>query len=98
MPNIKSVMKNDVKSKLQNAKNKAEKTAMKTSLKKFDAAINAGDEPVKLDVKAVEARLGGTARVLSTGKDGLQAAPAPKKPLSIAQNDGAVLVINLSDF
>ena len=61
----------------------------------YVAAINAGDEPVKLDVKAVEARLGGTARVLSTGKDGLQAAPAPKKPLSIAQNDGAVLVINL---
>ena len=44
MPNIKSVMKNDVKSKLQNAKNRAEKTAMKTSLKKFDAAINAGDK------------------------------------------------------
>ena len=44
MPNIKSVMKNDVKSKLQNAKNKAEKTAMKTSLKKFDAAVNAGDQ------------------------------------------------------
>ena len=44
MPNIKSVMKNDVKSKLQNAKNKAEKTAMKTNLKKFDAAINAGDK------------------------------------------------------
>ena len=44
MPNIKSVMKNDVKSKLQNAKNKAEKTAMKTNLKKFDAAVNAGDK------------------------------------------------------
>ena len=44
MPNIKSVMKNDVKSKQQNAKNKAEKTAMKTSLKKFDAAVNAGDK------------------------------------------------------
>ena len=27
-----------------NAKNRAEKTAMKTSLKKFDAAVNAGDK------------------------------------------------------
>ena len=59
----------------------------------YVAAINAEDEPVKLDVKAVEARLGGTARVLSTGKDGLQSAAAPKKPLSIPKNDGAVLVI-----
>ena len=61
----------------------------------YVAAINAGDEPVRLDVKAVEARLGGSARVYNTGKDGLQAAPAPKKPISIARNDGAVLVINL---
>ena len=59
----------------------------------YVAAINAVDEPLKLDVKAVEARLGGTARVLSTGKDGLQSAAAPKKPLSIPKNDGAVLVI-----
>ena len=59
----------------------------------YVAAINAVDEPLKLDVKAVEARLGGTARVLSTGKDGLQSAAAPKKPLSIPKNDGAVLIL-----
>ena len=57
------------------------------------AAINAVDEPLKLDVKAVEARLGGSARVLSTGKDGLETGTAPKKPLLIPKNDGAVLVI-----
>ena len=44
MPNIKSVMKNDIKSKTQNAKNKAEKSAMKTVLKKFDAAVASGDK------------------------------------------------------
>jgi Uncharacterized conserved protein len=59
----------------------------------YVAAINAGEESVKLDVKAVEARMGGTARVLSTGKDGLVCGAAPKKPLSIPKNDGAVIVI-----
>ena len=59
----------------------------------YVAAINAVDEPLKLDVKAIEARLGGTARVLSTGKDGLETGTAPKKPLLIPKNDGAVLVI-----
>ena len=59
----------------------------------YVAAINAVDEPLKLDVKAIEARLGGAARVLSTGKDGLQSAAAPKKPLSIPKNDGAVLIL-----
>ena len=59
----------------------------------YVAAINAVEEPLKLDVKAIEARLGGTARVLSTGKDGLQSGAAPKKPLSIQKNDGAVVVL-----
>ena len=39
MPNIKSAMKRDEKSKLQNLKNEAEKSALKTNLKKFDAAV-----------------------------------------------------------
>ena len=38
MPNIKSAMKRDVKSKVENARNKAQKTALKTVIKKFDAA------------------------------------------------------------
>ena len=42
MPNIKSAMKRDEKSKLQNMKNKAEKSALKTNLKKFDAAGGGG--------------------------------------------------------
>ena len=44
MPNIKSAMKRDEKSKLQNLKNKAEKSALKTNLKKFEAAVEGGDK------------------------------------------------------
>ena len=59
----------------------------------YVAAINASGQPLHLDVHAIEQRLGGTARVYSTGKDGLQAGPAAKKPLSLPKDDGAVLVI-----
>ena len=44
MPNIKSAAKRDQLAKARNAKNKAEKTAMKTVIKKFDAAIVEGDK------------------------------------------------------
>lgn len=59
MPNIKSAMKRDAQSKLLNAKNKGEKTALKTNLKKFDAAVAEGnhDEAVstyKVAVKSVD--------------------------------------------
>ena len=59
MPNIKSAMKRDEKSKLQNAKNKADKSALKTKLKKFDAAVAEGDRDAavstyKVAVKAVD--------------------------------------------
>ena len=59
----------------------------------YVAAVNAGDEPLEVDVRALEARFGGTARVLSTGKDGLQAGPATKKPLRLPKDDGAVIII-----
>ena len=59
----------------------------------YVAAVNAGDEPLAVDVRALEARFGGTARVLSTGKDGLQAGPATKKPLRLPKDDGAVIII-----
>ncbi len=59
----------------------------------YIAAINAGEQPVSLDVRALEARFGGTARVLSTGKEGLQSGAAAKKPLSLPKDDGAVLII-----
>lgn len=59
MPNIKSAMKRDEKSKELRAKNRADKTALKTVLKKFDAAVEAGDkaaaaESYKVAVKAVD--------------------------------------------
>lgn len=44
MPNIKSAMKRDVKSKVENARNKAQKTALKTVIKKFDAAVARGQQ------------------------------------------------------
>ena len=59
----------------------------------YVGAINADEAPMTLDVRAIEARLGGTATVLSTGKDGLERGAAPKKPLRIAKDDGAVLIV-----
>jgi small subunit ribosomal protein S20 len=44
MPNIKSAMKRDVKSKLENAQNRAQKTALKTTVKKFDATVAEGNK------------------------------------------------------
>lgn len=59
MPNIKSSAKRDQLQKAANAKNKAAKSALKTELKKFDAAVEAGDktkagEAYKSAVKTVD--------------------------------------------
>ena len=59
MPNIKSSKKDVIRSKIAYEKNKADKSAMKTALKKFEAAIAAGDkaaatEAYKLAVKEVD--------------------------------------------
>ena len=43
MPNIKSSKKDVIRSKVANEKNKANKTEMKTVLKKYDAALEGGD-------------------------------------------------------
>lgn len=43
MPNIKSAKKRVLLSRAANEKNKAAKSVLKTSLKKFDAAVVAGD-------------------------------------------------------
>ena len=44
MPNIKSSAKRDQLAKARNAKNKAEKSALKTAIKKFSAAVSDGDK------------------------------------------------------
>ena len=44
MPNIKSSKKDVLSSKIAYEKNKANKSALKTDLKKFDAALVAGDK------------------------------------------------------
>ena len=59
MPNIKSSAKRDALQKAANAKNKAARSALKTELKKFDAAVAAGDgkaaaETYKAAVKSVD--------------------------------------------
>ncbi len=46
MPNIKSSKKDVISSKIAYENNKAEKSALKTVLKKFDAALTAGDKTV----------------------------------------------------
>ena len=63
MPNIKSSAKRDQLAKARNAKNKAEKSAMKTTIKKFQAAVAEGDKAnaevtFKAAVKAVDKAAG----------------------------------------
>ena len=48
MPNIKSSAKRDQLAKARNAKNKAEKSALKTAVKKFQAAVNEGNKETAL--------------------------------------------------
>ena len=59
MPNIKSSKKDVISSKIAYEKNKANKSALKTELKKFDAAVTAGDKAAaeaayKTAVKSVD--------------------------------------------
>ena len=44
MPNIKSSKKDVISSKIAYEKNKADKSVLKTNLKKFDAALESGDK------------------------------------------------------
>jgi len=46
MPNIKSSKKDVISSKIAYEKNKAEKSALKTAVKKFEAALVEGDRTV----------------------------------------------------
>ena len=59
MPNIKSSKKDVISSTIAYAKNKANKSELKTNLKKFDAALVSGDKAAaeaayKVAVKAVD--------------------------------------------
>ena len=46
MPNIKSSKKDVIRSKVAYEKNKADKSELKTNLKKFEAALATGDKTV----------------------------------------------------
>ena len=59
MPNIKSSKKDVISSKIAYEKNKANKSELKTELKKFDAAVESGDKAAaeaayKVAVKTVD--------------------------------------------
>ncbi len=59
MPNIKSAKKRVLLTKVQNEKNKAAKSVLKTALKKFDAALAEGnreqaDSAYKAAVKTID--------------------------------------------
>ena len=59
MPNIKSSKKDVLSSKIAYEKNKANKSALKTTLKKYDAALVSGDKAAaevayKAAIKAVD--------------------------------------------
>ena len=59
MPNIKSSKKDVIRSKVAYEKNKADKSELKTNLKKFEAALVGGDKAAaeaayKVAVKAVD--------------------------------------------
>ena len=59
MPNIKSSKKDVIRSKIAYEKNKANKSELKTMIKKYDAAVVAGDKAAaevayKAAVKAVD--------------------------------------------
>ena len=59
MPNIKSSKKDVISSKIAYEKNKANKSALKTAVKKFEAALDAGvrtdaEAAYKLAIKAVD--------------------------------------------
>ena len=59
MPNIKSSKKDVIRSKVAYETNKADKSALKTAMKKYDAALVSGDKAAaeaayKVAVKAVD--------------------------------------------
>ena len=63
MPNIKSSKKDVIRSKIAYEKNKADKSEMKTVIKKYEAALAGGDKATaeaayKMAVKAVDQAVG----------------------------------------
>ena len=59
MPNIKSSKKDVIRSRIANEKNRADKSELKTNMKKFEAALVSGDKAAaeaayKVAVKAVD--------------------------------------------
>lgn len=56
MPNIKSSAKRDQIAKVRNARNKVQKSALKTALKKFNAAVEEGNKETAVSTYQVAVR------------------------------------------
>lgn len=59
----------------------------------YIAAINALEEPIEVDVNAIAEQFGGNPRVIATQNGELTEVQKHKKPLSISQGDGAVIIL-----
>lgn len=59
----------------------------------YVAAINALEEPIELDVNALVEQFGGNPRVIATQDGNLVEVQKHKKPLTISQGDGAVIIL-----
>ena len=57
MPNIKSSKKDVVRSRIAYEKNKADKSEMKTIIKKFEAALASGDKAAALEAYKVAVQI-----------------------------------------
>ena len=81
MPNIKSAKKRVLVSKAENAQNKANKSLLKTNVKKFEAAAAAGDK----EAAAAAAKVAIATIDKSVGKGILHKNTAAHKKSHIAQ-------------
>ncbi len=64
----------------------------------YISAINAEETPLSLDIDAIRNEFGNNLRVLATVKDNLSEVKLKakkNKPISIAKNDGAVVIVSL---
>ena len=82
MPNIKSAMKRVKVTEKKNLRNRMMKSAMRTSVKKFDAAVTAG----QVDAQLLSATSSAVDRAVSKGVMSKNAANRKKSRMAKAMN------------
>ena len=83
MPNIKSAMKRVKVTEKKNLRNRMMKSAMRTSVKKFDAAVTAG----QVDAQLLSATSSAVDRAVSKGVMSKNAANRKKARMAKAMNN-----------